>query len=71
MNAFQLLRAMNGIREEDVLLAESAYPETRRVKPRRALTLLLAAALILALGATAYAAAIGFRQRQQEAVKEK
>ena len=61
---------MNGIREEDVLLAESVYPEKRRVTPRCALTLALAAALILALGATAYAVTSGFRQHQQEAVRE-
>ena len=57
MNAFTLLRAMNGIHQEDVLMAETYYwnKKVKRVKPKRILTLALAAALLLALGATAYA----------------
>lgn len=57
-DSLRLLRAMNGIHEEDVLMAENVYYDkhiTKRIKTRRIITFALAAALILALGVTAYA----------------
>ena len=59
LDSLRLLRAMNGIHEEDVLMAEKIYHDkqiTKHVKARRIITFALAAALILAMGVGAYAA---------------
>ena len=59
LDSYSLLRAMNGIHEEDVLMAEKIYftdKKTGHIGIRRIVTFALAAALILALGAGAYAA---------------
>ena len=58
LDSLTLLRAMNGIHEEDVIMAGNIYnneQKARHFKPIRIITAALAAALILALGATAYA----------------
>lgn len=59
LDSLRLLRAMNGIHEEDVLMAEQIYHDkqiTKHIKARRIITFALAAALILAMGVGAYAA---------------
>lgn len=59
MTTLTLLRAMNGIHEEDVIMAGKHYlnnEKPTRIKTKRIVTLALAAALILALGVGAYAA---------------
>ncbi len=59
LDSLRLLRAMNGIHEEDVLMAEKIYHDkqiNKHIKVRRIITFALAAALILALGVGAYAA---------------
>ena len=59
LDSLRLLRAMNGIHEEDVLMAEKTYYDkqiTKRIKARRMITLALAAALVLVLSVGAYAA---------------
>ena len=58
LDARSLLRAMNGIHEEDIIMAENRYFEakhTKRFKTKRIVTLALAAALILSLSIVAYA----------------
>ena len=58
LDSLALLRAMNGIHEEDVIMAGNMIfheQKAKHFKTNRILTLALAAALILALGATAYA----------------
>ncbi len=58
LNSLMLLSAMSGIHEEDVVMAGKIYineQKTKHFKPNRIITIALAAALILALGATAYA----------------
>ena len=59
LNSLSLLRAMNGIHEEDVIMAENIYSDNSKnthFKTKRIITIALAAALILALGMTAYSA---------------
>lgn len=59
LDSLRLLRAMNGIHEEDVLMAEKINHDkqiTKHIKARRIITFALAAALILVLGIGAYAA---------------
>ena len=59
LNSLSLLRAMNGIHEEDVIMAENIYSDNSKIthfKTKRIITIALAAALILALGMTAYSA---------------
>ena len=59
LNSLTLLRAMNGIHEEDVIMAENIYSDNSKnthFKTKRIITIALAAALILALGMTAYSA---------------
>lgn len=57
LDAYSLLRAMNGIREEDIVMANKHFDSPKHVRSRtkRMVTLALAAALILALGAGAWA----------------
>ena len=57
LDAFSLLRAMNGIHEEDVVMADKLFESKKpaRARARRIVTLALAAALILALSAGGYA----------------
>ena len=57
MDALTLLRAMNGIYEEDVVMAGKIYfnESTVHKTTKRLFTLALAAALLLALGAAAHA----------------
>lgn len=57
-DSLTLLRAMNGIHEEDVVMAGNMYlnqEKPRHFKSRRIITLALAAALILSFGVAAYA----------------
>ena len=58
LNSLTLLRAMNGIHEEDVVMAENSYYEktVKHFKTKRIVTFALAAVLILAMSVTAYAA---------------
>ena len=59
LDSLALLRAMNGIHEEDVVMAGNTYFNERkltRLKTKRIVTLALAAALILALSVGAWAA---------------
>ena len=58
LNSLTLLRAMNGIHEEDVVMAENSYFEktVKHFKTKRIVTFALAAVLILAMSVTAYAA---------------
>ena len=62
LDELSLLRAMNGIHEEDVVMAGMIYfnEKTRHCSKKRLLTLALAAALLLALGAAAYSTGIVF-----------
>lgn len=58
LNSLSLLRAMNGIHEEDIIMAESSYFEVKqkkRFQTKQIVTLALAAALILSLSIAAYA----------------
>ena len=57
LDAFSLLRAMNGIHEEDVVMADKLFESKKpaRARAKRIVTLALAAALILALSAGGYA----------------
>ena len=59
LNSLTLLRAMNGIYEEDVVMAGNSYFDEKQVKhfkTKRIISFALAAALILSLGIAAYAA---------------
>ncbi len=58
LDSLTLLRAMNGIHEEDVVMAENSYYEksVKHFKTKRIVTFALAAVLILAMSVTAYAA---------------
>ena len=59
LDSLALLRAMNGIHEEDVVMAGNTYFNERKLthlKTKRIVTLALAAALILALSVGAWAA---------------
>ena len=59
LNSLTLLRAMNGIHEEDVVMAEKYGSESRHIRhlaTKRIITFALAAALLLALGISAYSA---------------
>ena len=59
LDSLTLLRAMNGIHEEDVVMAGNSYFGRRKNtyhRTKRIVTLALAAALVLALGAVAYGA---------------
>ena len=55
LDELTLLRAMNGIHEEDVVMAGNLYfsENTARKMTKRMFTLALVAALLLALGAAA------------------
>ena len=58
LNSLTLLQAMNGIYDEDILMAEkNTADRTQRshIKARRGITIALAAALVLALGIGTYA----------------
>ena len=68
MDELTLLRAMNGIHEEDVVMAGKLYfnENTVRKTSKRIFTLALAAALLLALGAAAYAVWSVHISRQQD-----
>ena len=68
MDELTLLRAMNGIHEEDVVMAGKLYfnESTTRKTTKRLFTLALAAALLLALGAAAYAVWSIHISRQQD-----
>ena len=71
-DSLRLLRAMNGIHEEDVLMAETVYHDrqsTKHIKTRRIITFALAAALLLGLGAAAYAG--GWFDRKQVVVVDR
>lgn len=59
LNSLTLLRAMNGIHEEDVVMAGNSYfdeQQVKHLKTKRIISFALAAALILSLGIAAYAA---------------
>ena len=62
LDELTLLCAMNGIHEEDVVMAGKIYfnEKTRHREKKRLLTLALAAALLLALGVAAYSAGLVF-----------
>jgi len=68
LDELTLLRAMNGIHEEDVVMAGKLYfnESTTRKTTKRLFTLALAAALLLALGAAAYAVWNIHISRQQD-----
>ena len=68
LDELTLLRAMNGIHEEDVVMAGKLYfnENTARKTSKRLFTLALAAALLLALGAAAYAVWSIHISRQQD-----
>ncbi len=68
LDELTLLRAMNGIHEEDLVMAGNLYfsENTARKTTKRLLTLALAAALLLALGAAAYAVWSIHISRQQD-----
>ncbi len=70
LDSLTLLRAMNGIHEEDVIMAGNTYSEHKRTrfKTKRILTLALAAALLLALGAGAWAAGMISGPKEAERV---
>ena len=57
-DSLKLLRAMNGIHEEDVIMAGEIYfdkQKTRHIQMKRVVSFALAAALVLGLAAAAYA----------------
>ena len=62
LDELTLLRAMNGIHGEDVVMAGKIYfsEKTRHRSRKRLLTLALAAALLLALGVAAYSTGLTF-----------
>ena len=62
LDELTLLRAMNGIHGEDVVMAGKIYfsEKTRHRSRKRLLTLALAAALLLALGVAAYSTGLVF-----------
>ncbi len=62
LDSLTLLRAMNGIHEENVIMAGNIYfnEKPKHRSKKRLLTLALAAAVILALGAAAYSAGLVF-----------
>ncbi len=65
LNSLSLLRTMNGIHEEDVVMAGNTYFEKREpthFRVRHIISFALAAALILGLGAAAYAATNWFSE---------
>ena len=68
LDELTLLRAMNGIHEEDVVMAGKLFfnENTARKTTKRLLTLALAAALLLALGAAAWAVWSIHISRQQD-----
>lgn len=66
LNSLTLLRAMNGIHEEDVVMAGNSYFDEKQVKhfkTKRIISFALAAALILSLGIAAYAAFFSMTHR--------
>lgn len=66
LDSLGLLRAMNGIREEDVVMAGNIYfdnKKTKHFRTKRIITFALAAALIIALGTIAYAAVFSMARR--------
>ena len=74
-NAMTRLRAMNGIREEDLIMATSIIKNEqtgRHYRRRRVVSFALAAALILALSVTAFAAysAVGTPQAAERVARE-
>lgn len=69
LNSLTLLRAMNGIHEEDVVMAGNSYFDEKQVKhfkTKRIISFSLAAALILSLGIAAYAAFSSMTHRVPE-----
>lgn len=66
LDSLELLRAMNGIHEEDVVMAGNIYFDNKKAKhfrAKRIITFALAAALIIALGTIAYAAVFSMERR--------
>lgn len=66
LDSLELLRAMNGIHEEDVVMAGNIYFDNKKAKhfrTKRIITFALAAALIIALGTIAYAAVFSMARR--------
>ena len=69
LNSLMLLRAMNGIQEEDVVMAQNSYFDEKQGKhfrTRRMITLAIAAVLILSLSIAAYAAFFSMTRRVPE-----
>ncbi len=69
LNSLTLLRAMNGIHEEDVVMAQNSYfdeKQVKRLKTKRIGTIALAAAMILSLSIAAYAAYFSMTRRVPE-----
>lgn len=69
LNSLSLLRAMNGIYEEDVVMAGNNYydeKQAKHFKTKRMIPYALAAALILSLGLAAYAAFFSMTKRVPE-----
>lgn len=69
LNSLTLLRAMNGIYEEDVVMAGNSYFDEKQIKhlrTKRIISFALAAALILSLGIAAYAAFSSMTHRVPE-----
>ena len=69
LSSLTLLRAMNGIHEEDVVMAGNSYFDEKQVKhlrTKRIISFALAAALILSLGIAAYAAFSSMTHRVPE-----
>ena len=69
LNSLMLLRAMNGIQEEDVVMAQNSFYDEKQVKylrTRRVITLAIAAVLLLSLSIAAYAAFFSMTRRVPE-----
>ena len=69
LDAMNLLRAMDGVHEEDLALVEELYcrqKAVRSLQTKRIVTFLLAAALVFAVGVTAYAVFSSFHTRVPE-----
>lgn len=74
LNSYTLLRAMNGIHEDDILMAAKDFviqKQEKHFQARRIITIALVAALIIALGATAYAVGLSIHRKRQEELRQK
>ena len=71
LDSLTLLRAMNGIHEEDVVMAGNIYMNGKSThrRGRRLLTLALAAALVLALGVAAYSTVLGLGRQHGDSIR--